>query len=127
VTVDTLPPDLAQAIGELEQTFSGRIAIEASDASGVVIQLHDVVLAERWTPRLGSLWFVLPYNYPDAPVYPYYIVGATLSGPGVPALQPVVWRGMAAIQVSLRQTAWDPARDTVVGCVLQTQSWLRLT
>jgi hypothetical protein len=127
VIVDTLPPHLAQAVDELEQAFLNRITIESHDATGLVIQLRDVPLAERWTPRVGSLWFVIPYNYPDAPVYPYYVVDATATGGAVPALRPVTWRDMAAIQVSLRQTAWDPARDTVVGCVVQTQSWLRLT
>ena len=28
------------------------------------------------------------------------------------------------IQVSLRNNHWDPARDNVVGCVLQVAAWL---
>ena len=125
--VDTLPPELTQAVHELEQAFPGRVTIEAQDPAGLVIELHEVALSARWTPQVCSLWFVLPYNYPDAAVYPYYVTGATPTGGAVPALQPVAWRDKPATQVSLRQTAWDPVRDTVVGCAVQTQAWLRLT
>jgi hypothetical protein len=127
VRIGTLSPELSRAVDDLEDAFPGRLAIESQDATGLVVRLHSVALAERWSARVGELWFVVPYNYPDAPVYPYYVVGVVLSGGAVPALQTVVWRGMTAVQVSLRQTAWDPSRDTVVGCVMQTTSWLRRT
>jgi hypothetical protein len=127
VRIGALSPELTRAVDELEGAFPNRLAIESQDATGLVVQLHSVALAERWSPRVGGLWFVIPYNYPDAPVYPYYVAGAALTGGAVPALQTVVWRGMTVVQVSLRQTAWDPSRDTVVGCVMQTTSWLRRT
>lgn len=123
--VGTLTHELADAVEELEQAFPNRVSVESQDETGVIVRVRDIALAERWTPRSADLWFVIPYHYPDAAVYPYHVIGATPTGGLVIALQPVTWRGMAATQVSLRHSAWDPARDNVVGCVLQTQSWLR--
>lgn len=125
--VGTLRAELAEALEELERAFPGRVTAEAQDETGLVIRFRDIALGERWSPSVGELWFVIPYHYPDAAVYPYHVVGATPTGGLVPALQTVTWRGMTTTQVSLRHTTWDPTRDNVVGCVLQTQSWLRST
>lgn len=127
MTIETLPPELANAVQELEQAFPSRVVLETQDQTGVVVCIRDVDLGPRWTPRSADLWFVIPYHYPDAAVYPYYVIGAIPTGGLVPALQTVTWRGMAATQVSLRHNAWNPAHDNVVGCILQTQAWLRST
>ena len=129
MSVGTLMPELARAVKELEEAFPARIAVEGQDdaVGGAVIRLRDVPLCPRWSPETGDLLFVLPFHYPDAPIYPAYVDGATPTGSLVPALQPVNWRGMAVTQVSLRHNAWDPVRDTAVGSALQTMSWLRAT
>lgn len=127
MSVGALSPELTRAVEELEHTFPNRVVVESQDETGVVVRIRDVALGERWTPRSADLWFAIPYHYPDAAIYPYHVIGATPTGGLVPALQPVTWRGMAVIQVSLRHMAWDPAHDNVIGCVLQTQSWLRRT
>lgn len=127
MSIGTLPPELARAVEDLDQVLPTRASVESQDETGILIRVRNVALAERWSPRAADLWFVIPYHYPDAPVYPYYVVGAAPAHGSVPALQAVTWRGMPATQVSLRHTAWDPAHDSVVGCVLQTQAWLRST
>lgn len=125
MSVGTLRAELAEALEDLERAFPGQVTPEAQDETGLVVRVSDVALSERWTPRTGELWFVIPYQYPDAAVYPYHVIGAMPTGGLVTALQSVTWRGMAVTQVSLRHNAWDPARDNVVGCVLQTRAWLR--
>lgn len=125
MSVGTLSPELARAVDELARAFPDRVSVEAQDQTGVIVRIRDIPLGARWTPQSGDLWFAIPYHYPDAPVYPYYVIGATPAGGLVPALQTVTWRGIAATQVSLRHTAWNPTHDNVVGCVLQTQAWLR--
>jgi hypothetical protein len=126
VTVGTLTPELAGAVEELEEAFPDRVSVETHDAGGVVIRVRNIELSDRWIPATGDLWFVLPFHYPDAPIYPHHVTGATPTSL-VPALQAVNWRGMAVTQVSLRHSAWTPTSDTAVGCVLATLSWLRAT
>jgi hypothetical protein len=127
VSADTLTPELARAVADLEEEFPGRVVLEAQDESGLCIRIRDIPLSERWAPQSGDLWFAVPFHYPDAPIYPHHVTGATPSGGLVSALQRVTWRGMEATQVSLRHTAWDPNNDTAVGSALQTMSWLRVT
>jgi hypothetical protein len=121
-----LPPELAKGLEELERAFPGRVSIEGDEA-GPVVHLAAVELPAGWSPIVGVLSFLLPFHYPDAAIYPYYVTEA-IPAPGVGggALQQVSWRGVAATQVSLRHSGWDPARDTALGSVLATMAWLRL-
>lgn len=121
----TLPADVAQALEQLDEAFAGRVSTQAGPDGGVVVCVRGVELSARWTPQTGDLWFAIPYHYPDAAIYPYYLTGATVTGGLVGGLQPIEWQGTPAIQISLRHSAWDPARDNAVGSVLQTQAWLR--
>ncbi len=119
--------EIARAVEELEQAFPGQVTLDVKEEDGAVLGISDVQLSARWTPQTGELWFLVPFHYPDAPIYPYYVVGATPTGGLVQALQSVDWRGTAATQVSLRHSAWDPANDNAVGCALQAMAWLRAT
>jgi hypothetical protein len=118
------PPDTTRAIEELEEAFPSRVAIEPGEDAGTIVRISETALGEGWSLRMGVLWFVLPFHYPDAAIYPYYVTAATPLGSNG-ALQAVTWRGMPVTQVSLRHSAWDPARDNAVGSVLLTQAWLR--
>ena len=122
MTAATLPAEVARAIDELHEAFPGRVRV-TSDAAGAVVELRAVELGSGWSAPTGTLWFVVPFHYPDAAIYPYYVTGAGHAAGG--ALQPVTWRGQTAVQVSLRHNAWNPASDTALGSVLLTQSWLR--
>jgi len=125
VSTLALPPDVARSVAELEEAFPGRVSATCEDGSGAIVCLAGTELSERWTPRHCQLWFLIPYHYPDAPIYPYYVMGATPTGELIDGLQRVEWRGMPVIQVSLRHTRWNPAVDNAVGSALQTQAWLR--
>jgi hypothetical protein len=124
VTVSALSADLTAAVGELERAFPGRVSIMEQDQSGAIVRIQRVELSQRWTPRTGDLWFLIPFHYPDAAIYPYYITDASPTGGLVAGLQSVDWRGMRVIQVSLRHSGWNTAHDTALGCVVQTQAWL---
>jgi len=126
VSVAALPPDVARAVEHLQETFPGRINVEAHESSGTIVRISDVALGEGWSASTGELWCAIPFHYPDAAIYPYYVTGPTPMGAiRGGALQSVGWRGMAATQVSLRHNAWDPLRDTAVGSVLLTLAWLQ--
>jgi hypothetical protein len=125
VTTTVGPPELNRAIKELEEALPDGVTVMAEDASGAVVRISRVELSARWSGPAGELWFLIPFHYPDAAIYPYYVVGATPTGGYVQALQPVQWRGMAATQVSLRHNSWNPTVDTALGSVRQTLAWLR--
>jgi hypothetical protein len=125
VTTVMRPPEITRALEELDRVFRGQVMVESEDGNGTIIRLTGIELGPRWSASTGDLWFLIPFNYPDAAIYPYYVTGATPTGGYIAALQPVQWRGMAATQVSLRHNGWNPNVDTALGSVRQTLAWLR--
>lgn len=119
------PSEIARALQEIEQTFPGQVNVEP-DAAGAIVRIVGIELSAQWAPAKGDLWFLIPFHYPDAAIYPYYVTGAARSE-YVVALQPVEWRGLTATQVSLRHNGWNPTVDTALGSIRQTAAWLRLT
>lgn len=124
MTLAGVAPDIENAIKGLEQAMPGRVSVDDSDEGGTVIRIAEIELSSRWSPRSGDLWFVIPFHYPDAPIYPYYVSGATPVGGLVDGLQTIQWRGMEMTQVSLRHNGWNPNFDTALGSVMQTRAWL---
>lgn len=118
--------DVAEALEELREAFPGVMSDEPDGSGGAYVTVDRIELNERWSAETTSLTFHLPFNYPAASPYPYYVPGElSLSAPWPPALQRVQWRGRNVIQVSLRHASWDPTRDRVTGCVMQVADWLR--
>ena len=118
--------DTAEGVRQLEERFGDRVHAEPDGAGGAYVTVADIELGDRWNVPVASLSFHLPYNYPAAALYPFYLPGGTEPIDSWPsALQLVQWRGIPVIQVSLRHTNWHPAHDSAVGSVLQVQSWLR--
>jgi hypothetical protein len=125
MTAAATSTDVGHAIEELEEAFAGRVTVVSTDSCGAIVRISQTELGQRWSHPHGDLWFLIPYHYPDAAIYPYYVTGASPTGGIIGGLQPVDWRGMPATQVSLRHNGWNPNVDTAVGSVLQTQAWLR--
>lgn len=112
------------AIEELEQSF--RISVEPTGDGGAVITVHELAIGQRWQPNSIDLLFEVLYNYPHAPIYPYYTTSDLTRGDSAAwpsALQRVAWRGAQRTQISLRANRWNPSVDTAVGAVLQVQKW----
>jgi hypothetical protein len=125
VTAAVRSPEITRVLEELEHAFPRQVMVQAEDTSGAIVHIAGVELGSCWSPSTGDLWFLIPFHYPDAAIYPYYVTGATPTGSYPPALQTVQWRGMAATQVSLRHNGWNPSVDTALGSVRQTLAWLR--
>lgn len=122
----SVPPDIEVALAELVDAFPGRVSHAGDGQGGVHVTVSDVALGPGWQPQRAALTFNLAYNYPFTPVYPYYLPeGTQPPGTWPQAIQNVVWNGASVVQVSLRVTAWDPSRDTALGCVYETQRWLQ--
>ena len=118
-------PELNQALAELEHAHLGHVEVVSEDGAGVVVRITAVALGDRWSIPTGDLWFQIPYHYPDAPIYPYYVTGSVPTAGNTPGLQAVTWRNMPATQVSLRHNRWSPNVDTALGSVRQTIAWLQ--
>ncbi len=126
MSVAALTAEVSDATADLEDHFGDRVAWETDGEGGAVVTVERIELGKGWTRPEAPLRFVVPYNFPAAPPYPYYLPrDAHPQGSWPPALQPIEWRGAPVIQVSLRNTRWDPARDGLIGCVLQVAAWLR--
>jgi hypothetical protein len=113
-----------RAIEELERMFT--ITATATGDGGAIVAVHALSINERWQPSSIALMFEVAYNYPHAPIYPYYTTPELnrCDGGGWPsALQRVAWRDAQRTQISLRANRWNPSVDTAVGAVLQVQRW----
>jgi hypothetical protein len=120
-----IAPEVVRALSELAEAFPGRVGSEPDGLGGALVSIAAARLPAAWPLRQSALRFVLPYNFPAIPVYPYYIAAEVApAGELGAALQRVEWRGEAVLQLSLRHNRWRPGVDTVVGSVLQAMDWL---
>ena len=126
MSTTTATVEVINAIKDLEAVLPGRVRSEPDGFGGAYVTVEDIELGPGWSRPSAPLTFHVPYNYPAAAIYPYYLPpDARPLNSSPPALQQVVWRGNPATQVSLRHTRWDPVRDNALGCVFQVRSWLR--
>ena len=114
-----------QAIADLQADFA--VTYEPTGDGGAIVDVHDLDLGPSWQPSVVDLTFQIPYNYPFAPIYPYYVQSGLVraDGQGEAALQPASWRGLPHTQISLRANRWSPQVDTALGAVAQVQDWFR--
>jgi len=116
------------ATAQLAEVFE--VAIEPLGDGGAVVTAHEIDVGERWRPTSIDLSFEIAFNYPFAPIYPYFTRPdlEPAAGQAWPsALQRVGWRGAQRTQVSLRAKRWHPQVDTALGAVLQVQQWFQRT
>ena len=117
---------VARALEELEQVFPGAVTHEPDGTGGAYVTVAGCELGDRWTRPVAAVSFHVPFNYPWAAIYPYYLPGdAWPVGPAPPALQRIVWRGREVVQVSLRHNQWNPQIDNALGSVRQVLHRLR--
>jgi hypothetical protein len=122
--VSAVASEVDAALEELEEEFPGAVSSEPDGAGGTYITIEGVGLGGGWSVSEAPLSFHLPYNYPFAAPYPYYLPAGVIPKQGmVEALQQVHWQGREMIQVSLRHNNWDPERDRVLGCMRQVSAW----
>lgn len=125
MSTTVIAAEVARALGELGEAFPGRLASEPDDLGGALVSIADTRLPATWPATQSALMFVVPFNFPAIPVYPYYIPAeAAPEGELGEGLQRVQWRGQSVLQLSLRHNRWRPGLDTVVGSVLQAMDWL---
>jgi hypothetical protein len=123
--VSTVNPEVADALSRLRDQYGRRLASEPDGAGGALVAISRVRLGSGCSQASTTLRFILPFNFPSLPPYPYYVPRtAGPKEPWPPALQPVEWRGDSVIQISLRNNNWNPGQDSIVGCVMHVAAWL---
>jgi hypothetical protein len=126
LTTETVSASVAAAIAELERHHD--VAVEPDGSGGAIVTVLTIDLGPRWSPQIVDLIFAIAFNYPFAPIYPFYTEPAlsrTDDGAWPSALQRVGWRGREVMQISLRSNRWNPNVDTAAGAVAQVAHWFR--
>jgi hypothetical protein len=122
-----IAPSVREALEELEGDFD-EVESEPDGAGGAFVRIKKLALGDKWHPGETDLSFQLLFNYPYAPVYPFYATPELqpADGGALPqALQRVNWRESEVTQVSLRANQWQPQHDTASGAVAQVRHWFR--
>ncbi|GAA4481261.1 E2/UBC family protein [Microbacterium panaciterrae] len=124
--------DIQTAIGELSVTFPGSsITVEESGDGSAWVRLEPVPTGKAFTPSTTWLLFQIPYNYPDADIYPHFVTpnlkraDGALLGEGLH--QPVgagPGGAIQATQVSRRTNQLDAGTHTAAGKALKVLQWL---
>jgi hypothetical protein len=115
------------AIGELEREYE-TVKWSPDGSGGAYVTVSQVNLGERWSPSSTSVEVAIAFNYPYAPIYPFYTVASLTRADGgayPAALQRVAWRGMEFTQISLRARRWEPAHDTVSTALRLVEHWFQ--
>ncbi|HEV7492460.1 E2/UBC family protein [Baekduia sp.] len=120
---------VARAIDELKAEFGAEAVASKPDGDGgAFVRVSDLDFGPQWRVSLAELRFHLPYNYPDAAIYPYYLLSdlERLEGNWPDNVRRGVgFDGGTYIQASLRFNRWNPGIDTAAGAVHEVCEWLR--
>ena len=126
MTTATLTVEVAAALAEIEGHYGRRVHHEPDGQGGTLVMIDEIELPPTWAGPSAPLHFVIPFNFPAVAPYPYYLPqDVQPPAPWHQAMQPIEWRGMPMIQVSLRNANWRPAQDSILGCLMQVTEWLR--
>ena len=121
-----LTAEVAAALAEIEGHYGRRVRHEPDGQGGALVVIEEIQLPASWAGQRAPLYFAIPFNFPAIAPYPYYLPqDVQPPPPWHQALQPIEWRGAPMIQVSLRNANWSPARDNILGCLMQVSGWLR--
>jgi len=124
-----MKPDVDQAIQEIRAAFDGHdveVVTEAQGGAHVIVR--DVPIGPVFKPAQTWIGFTIPFQYPDADIYPHFIGGdvrrADEEAHGQ-AISAAMWRDRPALQLSRKSNQWNPATDTAVLKLIQVLEWLR--
>ncbi|MEX2237810.1 MAG: hypothetical protein WEB00_09775 [Dehalococcoidia bacterium] len=124
-----LTEEVAEAIEEIRAQFAPCAVDHDEDgAGGAYVIVREIELGSPYIQGATDLGFHLAFQYPEADVYPLYVLPSLERQDGAPlgeSLTPTSWRGAPAIQVSRRSNQRDPAVDTAALKALKVLTWLR--
>jgi hypothetical protein len=122
-------PEVEVAVDEIRQAFEGHmVEVEDEAQGGAYVIVREINVGERFKPATSWIGFLIPFQYPDADVYPHFTDRAFTRADGSAlgsGLSAGSWRGNPAVQISRRSNGWNPAVDTAAGKLLKVLQWMK--
>lgn len=103
------------------------LSVEPDGVGGAHVIIDEVEVGSSYRPVRTWLGLHLSPALPHSDVYPLF-VGPVERLDGAPhgeAVQPVEYRGRAALQLSRRSNGWDPTHDTAGNKAEKVIEWFR--
>lgn len=117
-----------EALEELRQAFPENVVAEEDGEGGAYVKISDVALAEIYVQPNTWVGFRIPFQYPQADVYPHFVRPDLARRDGRPlgeAMTSSQWRSDGAIQISRRSSRRDGALETALIKLDKVIEWLR--
>ena len=123
---------VAGAIAELHDAFpDASVAATEDGQGGAVIVIDAVPLGAPYIQEATWVGFTIPFNYPFADVYPFFVRGDLARQDGEPlgpGTSTVAFDGRpneGAVQLSRSSPRRDAAIDTALRKLLRVLDWVR--
>lgn len=124
-----MTPEVHAAIEEIRSAFPDNDPeFEEEGQGGAYVIVHNLPLGERYSLATTWLGFLIPFQYPNADVYPHYMDGNLKRRDGNSlgeSFSNVTWRGRSAIQISRRSNRWNPAQDNAALKLVKVLQWIQ--
>ena len=124
--------EIQAAIGEIRATFpDSSVTVMESGDGGTLITVDPVPTGPSFTPAATWLTFHIPYNYPDADIYPHYVTAQLARKDGQP-LGEAIHAGQScgprgetpATMISRRTNTLERETNSAAGKALNILRWL---
>ncbi len=123
-----------EALADIKAAYGGSVRAVSDDQGGAWIEIPEVDLGATYRERTSFVICLLPFNLPNADVYPLFVrhdlaradgsglcdgfAATSLNWPGQPNQRPV-------IQVSRRTRRSDFTRQTALQKIDKVLDWIR--
>lgn len=118
-----------QAIREIEESFVGRrVEVTEDGQGGARVRVHDLDLGGQYEPPKSWIEFVITFQYPEADVYPHFLVGGLrrVNGGALGTeFQQVQWNNSTVTQLSRRSNNRNQDLDTAAIKLNKVLAWIR--
>jgi hypothetical protein len=122
--------EVQQAIEELKLAYGdGNVEATPDNEGGAYVVVNDLDLCDKYEPVKTFCGFRITHMYPEAQVYPHFIVPdlkrADKNPLGAGFSKPMQWNDREVIQVSRKSNHWNPAVDTAQIKLEKVLKWIR--
>lgn len=125
----TLKSAVKQAIDEIEASFAGhKVDVTADEQGGARVRVHGLHLGDQYKASTASVGFTISFQYPEADVYPHFVVPALVRGDGNAlgaSFTAATWDGAEATQVSRKSNNRIQDLETAAIKLNMVIAWIR--
>lgn len=125
----TLKTSVQRAIEEIVASFAGhKVDVTEDGQGGARVGVHDLHVGDQYAAPTSQVAFALTFQYPEADVYPHFVVPRMTRADGSPlgpSFSDSSWGDAAATQVSRRSNNRIQDLETAVIKLLKVLAWIR--